>query len=390
MLSKKQITLLFFVVLTFAMAAPSVAWAGNSPLNDSQEPGSVLVFPLFEKGTVPCPPDLPYGCAPGSTLPKTSFEISVVCPEGINACADDDVDIHVEWVCPGFGALSTCVQRDFFVNTTVGGTVRFEPVTELCRPTAPFDADERLHACGNVIAPQCNEGYAIAWVVDEFNRPIKFDGLLGDAVLRESSTAVTAYNAIPIQAAPSIKSRALIPLGPGGALKFDGTGYQEVTGAITGSVQLDFVNTTGVDQDQTSLVLLTLDVNTNHINNATDVDLNFYNESEVPTSHHFTFTCFAETGALFMGDFGVPFNTGGFGQETSISPETLKALVQSGPATQTNILTGVTVPATLLGLILTRECPTTGCNAAAGVPPLRDFAYPLLNDSVPVATNFVP
>jgi hypothetical protein len=42
------------------------------------------------------------------------------------------------------------------------------------------------------------------------------------------------------------------------------------------------------------------------------------------------------------------------------------------------------VQATLLGLVITREF-----DAAASVE-LRHFTYPLLNDSVPVATNFRP
>jgi hypothetical protein len=384
MFYKKQIALGALMLLTAWLATPGLAWANT--LSNSQEPGSVLVFPLFRTGTVPCPADNPYGCTPVTgTLPKTSFEISVVCPEGINKCADDDVDIHVEWVCGSYPIIGTCQQRDFYINTTVGGTVRFEPATELCKPVTPFDRDETLHACGNVVAPPCTEGYLIVWVVNEFNQPIKFDGLVGDAVLRESSTAVTAYNAIPIQAATSIPSRALIPLGSGGALKFDGTGYQEVTGAITGSVRLDFVNTAGADQDQTSLVLLTLDVISNRTNYATDVDLTFTNESEVPTSHAFSFVCFAETGSLFSGNLSFPAgNSSGFDLESSFSPETGKALVQSGPATQTNPFTGTTTPATLLGLVITREF-----DAAASVE-LRHFTYPLLNDSVPVATNFKP
>jgi hypothetical protein len=322
------------------------------------------------------------------SLPKTSFEISVVCPEGINKCADDDVDIHAEWVCGSSQPIiGTCQQRDFILNTTVGGTVRFEPTTGFCKPNTPFDKDETAHACGFVIAPPCTEGYLIVWVVNESNQPIKFDGLVGDAVLRESSTAVTAYNAIPIQAATSIPSRALIPLGSGGALKFDGTGYQMVTGAVTGSVQLDYVhfNAAAVDQDQTSLVLLTLDVISNRLNYATDVDLVFTNESEVPTSHAFSFICFAETGSLFSGNLSFPgFNSGFELVSSIISPETGKALVQSGRATQRNPVTGTITPATLLGLVITREFDAT---ASAE---LRHFTYPLLNDSVPVATNFRP
>jgi hypothetical protein len=374
MLCKKQITLLFFVVLTFAVVTPSVAWAGNV-LNDSQEPGSVVVFPLFETGTVP---DLPYGCTPTTgTLPRTSFEISVVCPNGATCTDQQDVDIHFEWVCAsGF----YCAERNFILNTTVNGTIRFSANGGACEPAPGFTNPE---GCGSIPAPPCTEGYLIGWVVNESGQPIKFDGLIGDAVLRESSTAVTAYNAIPIQAAPGLATGQLVPVGPGGALRFDSGGYVEVTGTIIGSVQLDFVNTAGtvaIDQDQTSLVLLTLDTLSNRFNFPVNVDLNFYNEGEQPNSNPFLFTCVAETGPLFST----------FGLESSFSPGTRKALVQSSKAEKTPVLgiSDTAGPVTLLGLVITRECPTTGCSST--VPPLRNFAYPLLNDSIPVPTSFRP
>jgi len=387
MLCKKQIALLFFVVLTFAMATPSVAWATNT-LNDSQEPGSVVVFPLFEKGTVPCPPDLPYGCTPMTgTLPRTSFEVSVVCPNGATCTDQQDVDIHFEWVCPGFSTVPiTCSERNFTLNTTVNGTIRFSANGGTCQPAPGFTNPE---GCGAIPAPQCSQGYLIGWVVNESGQPIKFDGLIGDAVLRESSTAVTAYNAIPIQAAPALATGTLVPVGPGGALRFDSTGYVEVTGTIIGSVQLDFVNAAGLDQDQTSLVLLTLDTLSNKFNYPVDVDLNFYNEGEQPFSNPFEFTCWGETGSLF----------GQFSLESSTSPGTGKALVQSTHAVKTPVsgISDTAGPVTLLGLVITRECDPAVTSCFSVVPgvgfaptPLRNFAYPLLNDSVPVPTVFKP
>lgn len=373
MLSKKQITLVFFVVLTFAMAAPCVTW-GNT-LNDSQEPGSVVVFPLFETGTVPCPPDAPYGCIPATgTLPRTSFEISVVCPNGATCVDQQDVDIHFEWVCPGITSVVSCRERNFILNTTVNGTIRFNANGGTCQPAPGFT---NLEGCGTIPVPQCPEGYLIGWVVNESGQPVKFDGLIGDAQLRESPTAITAYNAIPIQAAPALATGALVPLGPSGALRFDGTGYTEVTGTIIGSVQLDFVNpATGFDQDETSLVLLTLDTLSNRFNFPVDVDLNFFNEGEQPVSNPFEFNCFGDTGPLFFT----------FGLESSFSPGTGKTLVQSIKAEKTAVggISDTAGPVTLLGLVITRELdPATGTL-------LRHFAYPLLNDSIPVATSFKP
>lgn len=51
-----------------------------------------------------------------------------------------------------------------------------------------------------VPAPMSAAGYLVAWVIDA-DRPIKFDGLIGDAILREANGATSAYNGIPIQAA---------------------------------------------------------------------------------------------------------------------------------------------------------------------------------------------
>src|SRR2546430_12688794 len=56
------------VLLNVTVSAPAAAWPGP---NDSERPGSVLVFPKFRPGlfrTVP-------------PLPRNTFEISVTCPQ---------------------------------------------------------------------------------------------------------------------------------------------------------------------------------------------------------------------------------------------------------------------------------------------------------------------
>jgi hypothetical protein len=54
----------------------------------------------------------------------------------------------------------------------------------------------------NAATPPCPMGYLIGWVINPANdQPVKFDGLIRDEVIRESPTAVSAFNAIPIQAA---------------------------------------------------------------------------------------------------------------------------------------------------------------------------------------------
>jgi hypothetical protein len=385
---KKPLALLFFVALAVALPASGQSRRSlntntinpalsSASLADSQEPGSVLVFPLFETSTVPAPPDGPYGAT--TTLPKSSFEISVACPNGSTCFDGQDVDIHLEWVCGG-NQTFVCQEKNFLLNTTVNGTIRFNPNGGQCEPAAAF---QNLEGCGPVPVPRCAKGYLIAWVVNESGQPIKFDGLIGDAQIRESSTAVTAYNAITIQAASSLATGAVLPTGPSGALQFNGSAYQAVTGTIIGSVQYDFINpATLVDQDTTDLVLLTLDTLSNRPNYPTFVDLNFYDEIENVNSVSTAFVCFEETNSLFS-DFGLTSAT-----------NTPKGLVQSTRAEKSAVLgiTDTAGPVTLLGLVVTRECdPLLGCaNTGGNGNTLRHFAYPLSNDSIPVATKFVP
>jgi hypothetical protein len=306
------------MVLVLLAVAATTAWA-QPQLSDSQEPGSVLVFPLFE------------AAINGANV--STFQISVACPTGASCLDGQDVDIRAHWVCPGSGIFNTCLERDFVLDTTVNGTVIFSPPAVL----------------------PCNHGYLIAWVVNE-TAPgvnIKFDGLTGNAVIRESSTAVTSYNAIPIQAVSGLATGATVPGSP--ALNFNGTtAYKAVTGVIIGNAKYDSAS------NQTSVVLLTLDVHSNRPNNETFVDLVSFDRFESPLSSAASFTCWGES---FLSTLGL--NNGDYG------------LITSNPAVSSQ-----GTPVTLLGLIITREP-----SAAATV---RHYAYPLLNDSSPVATTFVP
>jgi hypothetical protein len=359
MLCKRQMAVLFFVLLAFAVATPATL---AQTLSNSEEPGSVLVFPLFQTGTV--------STGDQGTLPRSSFEISVICPTG-STCADgQDVDIHLDWVCPGnfSPTITSCAERDFVLNTTVNGTILFNASSTTCTPGPGFQNPE---GCGRVQTPPCSQGYLIAWVVDEFGNAIKFDGLIGDSVLRESGPAATAYNAIPIQAGTAVATGAAVPSSP--QLAFDGASYQEVTGKIIGSVRYDVVNSGGVDQDRTDLILLTLDTHSNVPNYPTFVNLNFYNEIEILSSESTHFTCWGHTGPLNSA-FGL---NSGFG---------LKGLVQSTSAVKVAEagITDTAGPVTLLGLVITRELNSSGAAF------LRDYTYPFFNDSVGVPTTFVP
>src|SRR5437660_985280 len=72
---------LLFLMPALALAIPAYAEPREPALNDSQVPGSVIVFPKFVKGTVALPE--------GGTAPKTEIEIGIVCPEE-QTCAEHE------------------------------------------------------------------------------------------------------------------------------------------------------------------------------------------------------------------------------------------------------------------------------------------------------------
>src|ERR1700730_3227540 len=313
--NRKRLFALFALLLGFSLTTAMTVWA-QPLLSDSQEPGSVLVFPFFETG--------------GGI---STFQISVACPTGA-ACLDgQDVDIRVDWVCPGTGDNTKCAERDFVMDTTVNGTITFTP------PTLP-----------------CTRGYLIAWVVNEAapGVNISFNGLTGNAVIREANTAVTSYNAIPIQAIPA--AGAIVPGSP--KLIFDGIkSYRAVTGVIIGNVRFDLAG-----NNETSLVLLTLDVLSNRAHRETITDVIAFDRFESPNSSAASFTCWGEVSLSALNLNPIP---GDF------------VLITSAPA-----VNSAGAPVTMLGLVITRE-PSTAV-------PTRHYAYPLLNDSSAVATTFVP
>jgi hypothetical protein len=259
------------LIPAFALATPTFAHAqqeteSRKTLNDPSEPGSAIVFPYFLKGTVPLDGVMTY--------PKTEIEVGIVCPEGepdAAVCAEGQrIKIRFHWVCPGsqdFASKLICKETNFDVFGSVNGKLVFNP--------------EALTIAGSntVTVPQapCNAGYLVGYVIrPSDDQPIKFDGLIGDAVIRESATAVSAYNAIPIQANPDDALNSVL------SLTFDGASgnYQAVTGEILADVKFDNLTTSFHPViNETYLVLLTLDVRSNRSNLPTTVDLFFHNES---------------------------------------------------------------------------------------------------------------
>jgi hypothetical protein len=243
-------------------------------------------------------------------------------------------------------------------------------------------------------------------VVDLFDRPIKFDGLVGTAVLRESPTAVMSYKGITIQADPDLANNEVIDLvttrdGLQGLPFGRAGGYRAVTGVIITDVEYDKVSAataTTTGSHSTNLTLLTLDVHSNVPNYPTFVPLKFWSALEDLHSTATNFVCWAEIGIL-----GIDLDL------TSGQVGSRKGLMIAGPARKFaigGILGDTAGPVTLLGLVDTLEGPTAAspaCQAGTGVPnPLpcipiertsgneRSFMYEVYNNSVPVPTQFIP
>ena len=171
-----------------------------------------------------------------------------------------------------------------------------------------FTADGNIINGNTPFVPSapCARGYLIGWVVNPNanNQPIKFDGLVGNAVIRgpevtiggvTESTSVSAYNAIQIRADPALPATAagtalvpplviLDPITGEYVLEFGIVGqYTTVPGTLFGDVKYD-KTVAGAPApngalSQTYLILLTLNVRSNQPNYPTLVPLTFYNES---------------------------------------------------------------------------------------------------------------
>jgi hypothetical protein len=376
------------IIPVLALAAPAFAQVRPTTLSDSQEPGSVIVFPKFIQGNVEL--------FEGPDAPISELEIGVVCPKGVVCPEHMGVKIRFHWVCGAteadFATSFVCKETDFDINATVFEKIVLTPNGE----TPGFYA-----VAGGGLptkfapAPECPQGggYLIGWVINTSDQPIKFDGLIGDAQLRPGSvvpsvagavnplagspTALADYDAIPIQADPGLANGALITTNGNGALIFDGAAghYQAVTGQVIGDVRYTNL-TSGLTFSSGVLTLLTLDVKSNRPNLATFVDLDFFggnpsaigNENQLSTSTDFI--CWEE---IEITDISSDLVTTQMGR---------KGVVVSAPAQDAE-----GNPVTLLGLSEVFE-------GGIGFPPVNSWQRAsftnLFNSSNPVATHFVP
>jgi hypothetical protein len=357
------------LIPALALAAPAFAQVRPTTLSDSQEPGSVIVFPKFIKGTVTLPE--------GPAAARSEMEIGIVCPKGAICSEHQAVKIRFHWVCGTTEAdiedSFVCKETDFDVNATVFEKIVLVPDGSL--------------QIGNVNtktvgAAQCDRGYLIGWVIrPSDDRPIKFDGLVGDATLRETATSLASYSAIPIQANPASANLAPIDTNMNGALVFDGgtNHYQAVAGTVLGDVRYSnpAPGTVSPVVSDGSLTLLTLNVRSNRSNFPTWVDLDFFggnpsaigNENQLSTS--LEFICWTETR---LTDIDSNLTTAVMGR---------KGVFVSAPAAKEPIggFADTAGPVTLLGLFETTE----------GAPATQRAYYNnLFNDSNSVVGRFRP
>ena len=272
-------------------AAGTAASSPRGPvLNNSQVPGSVIVFPKFVQGLVVLPELKPAGASQLVEVPATEIEIGVMCPSGVSCSEAQTVRIRFHWICPP-SVGDVCSETDFDVTASVGEKIVFTP-----------NGGPTTDGVSNKVVPPagCPKGYLIGWVVGPTNdQPIKFDALTGDGVIRVSrlgeAVADEAYGAIPVQADPALATGAPV-LTPAGALAFDGQAghYTAVTGRVFGDVRYPIPSApiTLIDE---FITLLTLDVLSDRPNNPVFVNLDFFggnpsvigNENVLSTSTEF-------------------------------------------------------------------------------------------------------
>jgi hypothetical protein len=347
-------------------------------LSDPTEPGSVIIFPKFIRGTVPVEPVA--GVTPN--VPQRELEIGIVCPKGAICPEHMPVKIRFHWVCPGSddpAAKFICKETDFDVNATVFEKIVLTPDGIQVGPGLPTKVVPRA---------ECPRGYLIGWVIrPSDDRPIAFDALVGDAVLRETPNALAAYNAIPIQANPA--TGTVVATNGNGALIFDGTPthYQMITGRVFGDVR--YTNPTATTAfptaSEASLTLLTLDVKSNRPNYPTFVDFDFFggnpstigNENQLSTSWHFI--CWDE---VFLTDIDANLTWSFMGRKGVFVSDAAEKVAIFGVTDQDG-------PVTLLGLFETSEGTPPAGPSNRGKGP-RHYYTNLFNDSNPVATRFRP
>jgi hypothetical protein len=394
-------------------SSTSACFTDPAGLADTSEPGSVIVYQKFQQGAVIADA----GTGSATIQPRSLIELGAVCPNDSLCGSTGELVIRVEfhWVVPPqpdnagvkFASSGICQENNWFVNLTLDGKVWFDPDG----PVTPLDS----HSGGGTVAdplggvvhgdpnpagltqivPQAPgvRGYLLGWVVNigvnvgggvvwnnPRDTPTKFDGLIGDAVMRNTPQDLQAYKALTIQADPRLGEGELIDTAQNSkghlVLPFDGLAedYQEVTGQLSGDVVYNS-DLTAPFAD-TSLILLTLDVASNASNSPTFVNLDFFRPDQTPVSESLAFTCWGQVNLTtidpsltreIMGERGLVITSQAFNsaQSAKTCPDSTAGCV------------------TMLGLVQVTEGPTPGPANAT-----RSYTVPVFNNSIPIPTIF--
>jgi len=381
---------LFPLILAIALVTPGLAaTAATPPLADVNKPGSIIVYQKFQTDWV----TVDQGRPDQSVQPRSLIELGATCPANMD-CGIQDIVVRVRfhWVCPPqpdnagakFSSPGICAANDFFVNLTVNGKLWFTPNGGT---TSGDLAGQPLPAA------LCNRGYLIGFVTnigrlvgdntavfDHSDQPIKFDSLIGDAIMRNAPQDLQAFKALAIQGDPNeVQGGAIATTTlPNGVtdLPLDGGAnhYLEVTGQLSGDVR--FNSDLMPPFADTALILLTLDVNSNQGNQPTFVNLNFYNAQQQEFSEALSFTCWGE---INIATIDPSLTQEGFGSERG-QFQTFQASnnAQTLPTCPDGSTAGCV---TLLGAVQMTEGPSPGPANAT-----RSYTVPVFNNSLPIPT----
>ena len=295
----------------------------------------MIVFPKFTKGTV---------TVDGARRPRTEIAVQARCPNGTTCPEDEPARIRFLWVCPGSEEVAPkyiCIETGFSVTVPSNGKVSLNP------------EDPRLSGDNLGSAAPCPSGYLIGWVVNPAtDRPIKYDGLTGNANLRDASGEIGSYEAITIRADPNLATRAEITTEIDSrtgipALVFDGGAghYQPVAGEMP--TNLEYHKLSGpLSSSEAFLILLTLDVRANRPNYPIFIDLDFRTDQGIRASTSWKFTCWTE---IQNPNAGESFTLAGarIGNGIVISGQAIKVPRRG--------ISDIPGPVSLLGLVPTDE-----------------------------------
>jgi hypothetical protein len=360
-----------FLLLTMASTSPMPASAEDACSLVCIPGGSAIVFRKFISGSV---------MTGTGIVPATEIHIHVFCPLGATCTDDQQVRIRAHWVCPGSQSPNTsfiCEDTDFELTVPINGMAVFNPANIVMLGSNFV----------SVPVPPCPRGFLIAYVVDDFGRPIGFNALKGDVTLRESGSAMSPLPGITIPA--NQNTGAPLLLGTDGALIFDGVAghyFNQVPTAsgseplLTSKIRQNtlFAKKLGPTPPggfpTAFITLLTLDVRSNRPNLPTFVPLNFFNEDGRRIGTGTEFVCWTER-RLDAIDPNLTFEEMGTRWGVVFSGEAMKF-----PWLGISDIPG---PVTLLGLIEVVEGPVPGTAT-------RSFIFGLSPVNPATSTNFLP